>query len=440
MFDRTRNKLSLQYSGVLIVFLSLFVIVVYALLYAFIWNDQHQRLNNLANSELDNLQSWADRDANPKRPPPREVEDMFSLSTDQSFYYLVAEDGSIQLGDEIQAELREQVMALIAAGRFEDSTVEKVTLQTLSTSPNSSDAAKFIVADRVLQVDGERIATLYIGKEVTFQHDLFRWLLWLLLGMALLFFILATWFSHLMSRKAMVPIAEAYARQREFVADASHELRTPLSVMLASIEALQLEESVAADPFSQKVLTGLKSEVSSMTKLAGSLLHLARSDSDKQIGEQSVFDVRKAAVEVIDKLTPIAHTKDISITLQAPSELMIKGDADKLKQLLVLLIDNAIKYTPDKGFVQITLAEEVEKGIRSFTFEVKDSGIGISAEALPRIFDRFFRHDKSRTRQSGGQGLGLAIAKGIVNANRGSIHVTSEPGVGSTFKVRLPLA
>lgn len=119
---------------------------------------------------------------------------------------------------------------------------------------------------------------------------------------------------------------------------------------------------------------------------------------------------------------------------------MVKGDADKLKQLLVLLIDNAIKYTPDKGFVQITLAEEVEKGIRSFTFEVKDSGIGISAEALPRIFDRFFRHDKSRTRQSGGHGLGLAIAKGIVDANRGSIHVTSEPGVGSTFKVRLPLA
>lgn len=447
VFDRTRNKLSLQYSGVLIVFLSLFVIIVYALLYAFIWNDQHQRLNNLADRELLNLKTWADHDDNPKRPPPRSVEDTFTISTDQSFYYLIAENGMIQLGDEIQAELREQVMGLIADGQFGDQKVSKVALLTTSTgsaaiegsTTAASEAAKFIITDRVLEVRGERIATLYLGKEVTFQHDLFRWLLWLLLGMALLFFILAVGFSHLMSRKAMVPIAETYARQREFVADASHELRTPLSVMLASIETLQLEESIAADPFSHKVLTGLKAEVSSMTKLAGSLLHLARSDSNEPIGDQSLFDASLTAVQVVDKLRPLADSKLISLTLHAPAELRIKWDAEKLTQLLVLLMDNAIKYTPNKGFVQVTLAEKADKEGRFFTIEVKDSGMGIPADALPRIFDRFYRQDKSRTRQGGGHGLGLAIAKGIVDTSRGSIHVDSEPGKGSTFRVRLPL-
>lgn len=435
----------MQYSGVLIVFLSLFVIIVYALLYAFIWNDQHRRLNNLADSEIANLQTWADRDDNPRRPPPRSVEDTFSISADQSFYYLVAENGSIQLGDEIQAELRDQVMVLIANGDFKGEQIDKVTLQTFSTPssngegiPATGEDAQFIITDRILQVKGERIATLYIGKEVTFQHDLFRWLLILLLGMGLLFFVLATWFSHLMSRKAMIPIADAYARQREFVADASHELRTPLSVMLASIEALQLEESVDADPFSRKVLSGLKTEVSSMTKLAGNLLRLARSDSNEIAGEHTLFDARTAAIQVIDKLSPMAIPKEISLTLQAPAELTVRGDAEKLTQLLVLLIDNAIKFTPDKGFVQVTMAEEADRGARFFTFEVKDSGIGIPLEALPRIFDRFYRQDKSRTRQTGGHGLGLAIAKNIVDASRGSIQVDSQPGEGSTFKVRLP--
>ena len=124
--------------------------------------------------------------------------------------------------------------------------------------PKLGENAKFLVSDRQLLWNGARIGTLYVGKEVTFQNDLFRLLLILLIGMALLFFVLALWFSHLMARKAIIPIAKAYAKQREFVADASHELRTPLSVMLTSIEALQLEESIDNDPFSKNVLNGMK--------------------------------------------------------------------------------------------------------------------------------------------------------------------------------------
>lgn len=183
----------------------------------------------------------------------------------------------------------------------------------------------------------------------------------------------------------------------------------------------------------------LQEEVNSITKLAGELLHLARSDSSEFELDRSIFNLSEAAARAINKLQPIAQAKGIDIELHAPYELTVNWDTEKFTQLLILLIDNAIKYTPGNGTVHVALADGKEKGARSFIIEVKDNGIGIAAEALPRIFDRFYRQDKSRSRQIGGHGLGLAIAKNIVDAGRGTIHVESTVGEGSTFKVRIPL-
>lgn len=446
LFDRMRRKLTLQYSGVLTVFLTLFVLIVYVLLYLFIWNDQRSRLNELADSEIRILQDWADHDDNPNRLPPRYIEDAFSISTDQSFYYLIAENGNLQLGDETQPKLRAQVMELIGKGHFRENRMEKVTLQT-TDDPSASerdgtvggDDAKFLAVDRDLFWNGNRIGKLYVGKEVTFQHNLFQYLLVLLIGTALVFFALALWLSHYMSRKAIVPVAKAYERQREFVADASHELRTPLSVLLTSIEALQLEGGMGNGSFAGKVLDGMKEEVHSITKMTGSLMHLARSDSGDFKLEHVSFDVRETAISVVEKLRPLARTKGIDVVLRVPDELRADWDAEKFMQLLVLLIENAIKYTSSGGEVDVTLADTRVKGERMLTLEVKDNGIGISPEALPRIFDRFYRQDKARTRQSGGHGLGLAIAKNIVEMGRGTIRADSKEGEGSTFKVWLPL-
>lgn len=446
LFDRTRNKLTIQYSGVLILFLSLFVIIVYTLLYVLIWNDQQKRLQELVTSEIRSLQNWANQDNNVKRPPPPFVRNSFSISADQSFYYLVNDKGDILMGDELQPLIRNQVSVQIAAGQFEGMDIKQVTLQILdrpsdrdNSNPREGKEARFMVTSRILHSQGEPIGTLYVGKEVTFQHDLFRWLLFILIGMALLFFVLALLFSHFLSGKAIVPIAQAYKRQREFVADASHELRTPLSVMLSSIEALQLEDNIDNDPFSKKVIIGMKDEVQRMTKLAGELLNLARSDSGQLLMTSEWFDLKAAADPIIEKLKPLAHAKSIILKLSSPSEVLAYGDSEKLKQLLVLLIDNAIKYTPDEGSIEVHLSTSHEKAKRFLTMKVSDTGIGITAEALPHIFERFYRQDKSRTRQLGGHGLGLAIAKSIVDAHQGTIQVSSVPGTGSTFKIRIPL-
>jgi signal transduction histidine kinase len=331
------------------------------------------------------------------------------------------------------------VLKSIADGNFQVGQLAEATYRIAGPETEPQQEAIFLVTARELTVKQERVGTLYIGKDVTFQHDLFRWLLVLLIGMSLLFFVLARWFSQLMSRRAIVPIAKAYARQREFVADASHELRTPMSVLLRSIEALQLQDSIERDPFAQNVLSGMEAEVHSITKMAGDLLHLARSDAGEIMVERTLFNVRTTAEAVLTKLQPLAQAKGLTLALQAPDELTADGDEEKVMQLLVLLVENAIKYTPASGAVQVRLRETGGNGGRVLVLEVQDTGIGIAPEVLPRIFDRFYREDKSRTRQVGGHGLGLAIAKHLVDACQGTIQVESEVGAGSTFKVRLPM-
>jgi Signal transduction histidine kinase len=435
----TRNKLTLQYSGMLILFLSLFIITVYLLLYGVIWSEQRAALGKIADSEFQVLKQWIAHDGDSSRPPPRDVEDAFSISNDQSFYYLIGDNGNVQLGGEMQAQLREQVMHAISLGRFERDEYIKISMQTFSGV--SAQDAQFLVTARELVLDGDQSSMLYIGKEVTFQRNLFRWLLILLVGMAFLFFLLALWFSFWMSRKAMVPIARSYARQKEFAADASHELRAPLSVLLTSIEALQLEleESAADIPLANHILSGMKQEVGSMTNLAGDLLQLARSDIGELVLTRSLFNAGLAAEKVVDRLRPLGENKRLTIELDAPTGFIVEWDEEKFVQLLILLVDNAVKYTPENGVVQVRLADTTIKGERIMTVEIKDNGIGIESEALPRIFDRFYRQDKSRTRQTGGHGLGLAIAKNIVSSGRGTIHVESVVGRGTTFTVRLPL-
>jgi signal transduction histidine kinase len=446
LFDQTRNKLTLEYSGVLMLFLGLFVVIVYALLYVYIWNDQRTQMTKLADSELGVLQKWVDGDSNPKRQPPKSVEDAFSISRDQSFYYLISDTGAVQLGDETQPELREQMIALITKGQFKGERMQQTTLQTFDQPsadvqgrPQVGKDARFLVTNRVLMKKGQWIGTLYVGKEVTFQHELFQLLLILMLSIALLFLVLALWLSHRMSRKAIIPIAKAYERQREFVADASHELRTPLSVLLTSIEALQLDAESEGNPFTNNVLRGMKDEVNAITRLTSELLQLARSDADEFVLERSLFHVKEAAESVIAKLLPAAQAKSLTLKLDVADELTVNWDRGKLAQLLVLFVDNAIKYTADGGDVLVLLADKQDKGVRFLTIEVRDRGIGIAPEALPRIFDRFYRQDKARTRQTGGHGLGLAIAKNLVDAAKGTIRVESRQGVGSTFRVQIPV-
>ncbi|MED4923841.1 ATP-binding protein, partial [Anoxybacillus geothermalis] len=295
---------------------------------------------------------------------------------------------------------------------------------------------RVLAAARPLVIHGDFVGMLYIGMDVTSFFGVFHWLLVVLIGLAVLFLAVGVALSYFMSKRALIPIEEAYERQRQFVADASHELRTPLSVVFSSVEALALEEDVMKNDFARRLLDRLREELKRITKLMNDLLTLARADAKNAALELSkqTFDFRPHAERTFQLVSELAAKKQITMHFHAPEQAIVTADPDKLTQLLYILLDNAIKYTPEGGDVTLSIRTEPKQ----FILSVKDTGIGIPPEDIGRIFDRFYRVDKTRSRQQGGHGLGLSIAKWIVEAHGGTIHVHSQIGKGTEFLVRLP--
>lgn len=348
------------------------------------------------------------------------------------------------MGDEVNRGVRP---ALLAA--LQEWTPDKNELKyvDINLPPRKHEFSRFrslnlklLAAARPIVIQNHFVGFLYVGMDTTSFFLLFKWLWMVLIGLAVLFIGVAVLLSHFMSKRALVPIQEAYNRQREFVANASHELRTPLSVIFSSVEALEMDDELKTSEFSQKVLHRLRDEVKRMTKLINDLLTLARSDSEHAFLEivKEPFDFRPHAERTLQLLQELADKKEIRLHFASPKSVVINGDADKLTQLLYILLDNAIKYTPNSGHVSLSLRVEPYKQQHILVISVKDTGIGISQEEIGRIFDRFYRADKARTRQHGGHGLGLSIAKWIVDAHQGTIHVQSEVGKGTEFIVRIP--
>ena len=225
---------------------------------------------------------------------------------------------------------------------------------------------------------------------------------------------------------------DAFRRQRQFTADASHELRTPLTIIKGQIDvSLQQEREPEAY---QQVLQAVNEEVDRLIRLAGSLLTLTRADAGEIHWTLENVDIHQVVAGPIEQVSPAAMDKGVGLHLDHGSPITIQADEDMLLQLMLNLLDNAIRYTPSGG--QVDVGWKMNGG--QVELWVRDTGIGISHEHLPYLFDRFYRVDKARSRVEGGVGLGLAISRWIAEAHGGSIRVESSPGKGSTFTVLLP--
>ncbi|TXG79665.1 MAG: HAMP domain-containing histidine kinase [Thermomicrobiales bacterium] len=241
---------------------------------------------------------------------------------------------------------------------------------------------------------------------------------------------LATTFNSVLGQ-----MEESLATQRQFVADASHELRTPLTAIRGNVDLLdmQLRRGGAADQEIERTIQDLKRESGRMSRLTDDLLTLARSEAPGGLAIQcGPVDLSEAAKDVVR--TVLASGAEPALSIEGDDEVVVFGDRDRLEQVMLILCDNARRYTPADGSVVLRVVG-TPSGAR---FSVIDTGSGIAADDQQRIFTRFFRADASRERSSGGTGLGLAIAKAIVSAHGGEIVVQSELGKGSTFTVNLP--
>ena len=237
--------------------------------------------------------------------------------------------------------------------------------------------------------------------------------------------------SYWLARKTMRPLEEALETQTRFTGDASHELRTPLSVMQTEIE-VALRDPKLSLPQSKSLLKSNLEEVGRLKSLAEGLLALAGQAKDVDY-HQSV-SARQAARLAIERVKKLADAKKISIKLTG-RDVNVRGNQQALADLVAILLGNATKYSSKGAKVAVEIGQKDRRGF----IKVVDHGVGITAEDLPRIFERFYRADPSRSKsQADGYGLGLAIAKRIADLHHSSIEVQSSPGKGSTFTVYLP--
>jgi len=229
----------------------------------------------------------------------------------------------------------------------------------------------------------------------------------------------------------MIPIQWSFNKQKKFVSDASHELRTPLSIFYSSLEILEAEEAEHLSPLGKELIADLKDETEIMKELIDKLLFLARHDQ-QQVSSTKEFIPLSSLLEKVSVKFQRIMPADIQFSTDIQENIQLLGDTSKIQELLYILLDNAIRYT-NSGKITLTLLKNQD--IVKIT--VADSGIGMSEQELPLVFERFYRSDAARQRN--GTGLGLAIAKAIVEQHNGKIYATSQFGKGTTFHIEFPL-
>jgi signal transduction histidine kinase len=349
----------------------------------------------------------------------------FGGESSGTFAVIADEDGDLLGRHDFRVPSGIPVMSGIEQARGSGSTVQ---LASIGRVP---------VRVRTERLD-TTIGPLYIQvvqDRTTEQNTLDAILAVLLIGGAVVVLI-AVGFGAIYARRALVPIRESLAaqraalrRQREFAADASHELRTPLTVVRSSLEHLRRHQDEPVRAVGD-ALDDIGAEVDHLASLVDDLLLLARSDSGAISLERHPLDLGDVAADAASSLAKPAGIKDVRVVVD-PEPALVQGDAARLRQLVMILVDNAIRHSPTGGEVRVA----VRRAAGGALLQVEDEGRGVSPEDMPHVFERFWRASGA---PSGGTGLGLAIAKWIVDRHQGSIEVTNREGGGAQFRVELP--
>ena len=226
----------------------------------------------------------------------------------------------------------------------------------------------------------------------------------------------------------------SYQSQIRFVSDASHELRTPIAVIRGYADMLERWGSKDKEILEESI-TSIKSEAENMSRLVENLLFLARGDSGRAIIRFEEVDINALICDIYDEFTMIDKTHEFRLDLRA--DIKAQADPSLIKQCLRILVDNAIKYSPEGTDIILRLQN---RGDDQYSIEVQDNGIGIKQEEITKIFERFYRSDPARSRQSGGYGLGLSIAKWIADKHSGFFEVLSYENLGTRISLVLPSA
>lgn len=427
MFDKVKKQMLIYNSALIGVLLFIFVVILFTGILWVVYNEEKNDLLAYAREEAEeNLEIIENKHVSEPGFLKKEYQENSVF-----FFYLVNDEGKLihyaKPHPTVSRIVREKI-------KHWDATAGKPLLIKFSQAQQTS-----IITMVALPVESASTVygTIYVGKDISSYYQIIKKILISLIVYFILFIALITLAGYLIATKAMQPLKRSYQRQQEFLADASHELRTPLSILLTSVDALQHELKALPGSFVQRVVADMRDEIKTMAKIVDSLLTLARSDAAMLKLLKERFNLRPIAEQIIRILNPLAQEKAIDLQSYLSKDILIVADKERIRQLLLILLDNALKYTPSHGRIEL-LIQWVIRDVPELQIMVKDNGIGIPEPEQRLIFERFYRVDKARSRANGGIGLGLPIAKWIVESHGGSIQVMSQPGQGTTFLITLP--
>lgn len=312
---------------------------------------------------------------------------------------------------------------------FYESALRKALSMHKGTGQFKLDESTWIFTARPVMGGGQKLVFL----DITSRQGILTNLIYTFAVVGSVMLVALFFVSRYFANRSIQPVREAFDKQKQFIADASHELKTPLSIINTNADVLLAagEDTISSQA---KWLHYIKSETERMTRLTNDLLYLTEMEDSRDHPLFAKFDLSEAVETIILTMEAVIFEKELILDYDIEPAITVYGNREQIKQVVMILLDNAIKYTNAKGKITLTLKKQPHEAVLA----VHNTGTGIAPEHLGRIFDRFYRTDPSRARKQGGYGLGLAIAKSIVEQHKGKIYAKSIPGESASFFVHLP--
>ena len=420
MFDKLKKRLTLIYTGIF----SLIMVFVVAVTVAIGCVSVLRTEKDMLIADIyDEWREWIGSGELPVDPALVKKGEMMSLMYDA--------DGNIIIDQMTDSPYAAALTAIRASWPEPENETELLYFRD-----KNGTLHLFLAGGCTFWENGQIQARLYTFLNLKDYYDMAVDGMYFLFLLCAVCIMLAAGGGYYMAAKNIKPLEILFAREHEFAADASHELRTPLTVLSLGVESLQNDDESKLSGFAQEVLRDMQHETKYMSRLIEALLTLARGDEENKPLARAKVDLTEVAVKVCNKMRPLAAKKGLELEYAAGDapQVFILGDKNKMEQLLIIFIDNAIKYS-ESGTITVTVDADSMHAV----IKVMDEGIGISESDAQKIFERFYRVDKARSRAAGGFGLGLNIARIIVVRHGGTVSVKPRSPHGSIFTVRLPL-
>lgn len=422
MFSKLQLKMTLYFSMILVTILFVTNFVVY---FVMIQYNQHQLSTEVTTllTEIEN-QTWE----YPSNIINLEAKDLEEPTLLRSFsVYIVFSN-------------EDEIVNFHTDERSVWESVRDLSTQVmLSSDPQiirikSTTEFYYLVAKRPIIVNNKQLGYYFVGKNITVVYETLDNLRLILMVSLLGGSLLSVVIGYFIAGSNLKPIKKAYEAKQAFLANASHELRTPLSVIMLSTNTLEAEISLD-EPFQQEIVADIKEVTKKMNGLIENLLLLSRSDTNKLATTMVRFDFSELVKNELESFTPLFTHRNLTLESKIQDNVSMEGDEKLLRSMVSIFVDNAIKYTHDFGKVRVELYQEKVYSKQIITFKVQDTGIGIPEKEVEHIFERFYRVENSRSKKTGGYGLGLSIAKEIIDLHHGSIDVKSKVDQGTLFTV-----